>query len=260
MIAPPDAPATVCLFALDGLPGVTLDELDALAERQTRTERKYLVSSEHLAAAMELLPVRPRVLDIDDRRRFRYESIYFDTPGFDSYLDAARRRPQRFKVRTRTYVDAGRCWIEAKFRTRTGRTEKRRAEIALGDGGRLSEESLAFLDGFPLVRPHLAHLGPALRTRYGRSTLVLGSSRVTIDVDLDCSVPGRSAGGVGVGDLIIIETKGDRAVGDFDRALWSLHVRPSAISKYGLGMAALHPHLPSNAWRRILDRHVAPTL
>ena len=259
MIAPPDAPATVSFSALDDLPGVTLDELDALAERQTRTERKYLVTSGQLAAALELLPARPEVLDIDGRRRFAYESLYFDTPGFDSYLDAARRRPRRFKVRTRTYVDSGRCWIETKFRTRTGRTEKRRSEIALGDAGRLSEESLAFLHGFPLVRPHLAHLGPALRTGYGRSTLVVGTSRVTIDVGLECSVPGRPAEGVGVGELIVIETKGDRAVGDFDRALWSLHVRPSAISKYGLGMAALHPHLPSNAWHRTLGRHVEPS-
>ena len=123
-----------------------------------------------------------RVLDIDGRRGFRYESLYFDTPEFDSYLGAARRRPDRFKVRTRRYLDADGCWIEVKLRNRHGQTVKHRHPHEAAEFGQLSPGSLAFVSSFPRLRDLAHRLEPAMTTRYQRSTLLIGDARATIDV------------------------------------------------------------------------------
>jgi hypothetical protein len=40
--------------------------------------------------------------------------------------------------------------------------------------------------------------------------------------------------------------------------LRELGVRPVSVSKYCVGVAALHPELPSNPWRRTLRRYFGP--
>ena len=40
-----------------------------------------------------------------------------------------------------------------------------------------------------------------------------------------------------------------------DEILRTLGVRPVSVSKYCVGIAALHPELPSNAWHQTLRRY-----
>ena len=90
---------------------VTLDELNAAAALQTRRDRKYVLTPDELGRLLADLPPA-RVLEIDGSRSFAYDSTYFDTPELDAYRLAATRRRRRFKVRTRTYVDTGSCFVE----------------------------------------------------------------------------------------------------------------------------------------------------
>ena len=57
-------------------------------------------------------------------------------------------------------------------------------------------------------------------------------------------------------DLAIVETKSAGAASEVDRLLWRAGHRPVRISKYGAGMAALHPDLPRLKWHRVLDTHL----
>jgi hypothetical protein len=41
--------------------------------------------------------------------------------------------------------------------------------------------------------------------------------------------------------------------------MWSRGHRPARISKYGVGMAALHPDLPRLKWHRALNKHLGLT-
>lgn len=241
------------LSQIDELDAVGLDELNHHAALQTRTDRKYLVSPAQLDTLIERTAADVRVLDIHGRRGFRYESLYFDTPDFDSYLSAARRRPDRFKVRTRRYLDADGCWVEVKLRDRHGRTVKHRSPHEADEFGQLSASSLAFVSSFPRLTDLAHRLEPVMTTRYRRSTLLIGASRATIDVGVTCSADGRT---VDLGDTVVVETKSAGGIGPVDRVLWDLHVRPGTISKFCLGVAALHPELPSNKWHRTLRCHV----
>jgi len=67
--------------------------------------------------------------------------------------------------------------------------------------------------------------------------------------------PARGRGTVALPEMAIVETKTAARVSQADRLLWRSGRRPTQISKYGTGLAALRPELPSTKWHRILRRH-----
>lgn len=235
---------------VDALKPIGLADLNNTASLLTRKDRKYLVAM----AVARLLVVQGelRVLEIEGRRSFHYESVYFDTPDRVSYLAAAHKRRRRFKVRTRSYVDSGLCSLEVKTRERRGLTEKHRLPYRMERRAQLDGEALEFIDGFEDIAPIRRQLEPVLTTRYERTTLFEpgSGSRVTIDTNLRCERPSGSS--VSLSENAIVETKTSGQPCAIDHVLWKLHQRPTKISKYCTGLAALTPGLPANKWNRVL--------
>jgi hypothetical protein len=244
--------------ALAQLPPIGLDEVIAIADLQTRRDRKYLLPTESAHAVLE--GIDARALDIGGRRRFRYESIYFDTRTWDSYLGAARRRPRRFKVRTRTYLDSHECVLEVKVRDHRGNTVKHRHPYETCSRDRLTADGTVFVGSIDAVAPHAHLLHPVITISYERTTLVLddGSDRIPVDDAATWSADDRGA--VTLRGLTLIETKTPGPPSALDRALWRAGHRPVTISKYCTGMALLHGDLPANKWHRVLHRDVVPNL
>lgn len=234
---------------------VDLDELLAIAGLQTRRDRKYLVPFETIA---DLLAdtVGLRALDIDGLRSFRYESLYFDTDSHLSYLGAARRRPHRFKVRTRTYLDTATSLLEVKVRDPRGLTVKHRLDYDITHRRELTDDARTFIRSVEPAATVADDLRPALTTTYHRSTLVTrdGSARTTIDTDVAWHAHDGTS--TSLPAMALIETKSAGPPCAIDRALWRRGHRPVTISKYCTGLAALHPDLPANKWHRILWRHL----
>jgi len=249
----------------------TLDELNAAAGLLTRVDRKYLLPLTTAQAVVDALEGQARALAIDGQRRFAYASAYFDTPGLDAYLLAARKRRRRFKVRTRTYLDSGTCFLEVKTRGARGATVKQRMPYALDDADRLTAEGRAFVAGCleraQVCSPgHAAALAdslvPVLATSYERTTLHLpqARARVTVDTGLtwtDLSADGAPMREASADGLVIVETKNPATPSPTDRLLWAQGHRPAKISKFATGMALLHPELPANKWHRVLGRELA---
>ena len=252
----PASPALV-----ETLRPVGLDELVGTAELLTRIDRKYVVPVADLDVLLSGTGPGTRVLQIDGRRRFGYRSVYFDTPALDSYLSTARRRRQRFKVRTRSYLDSGLHVLEVKTRGPRGLTVKQRLPYT-GDGHGLDRgdrERVAALLGQRGIAVDPTALQPVLTTRYDRTTLLLasGTSRLTVDTGLTWSLVGAEPATAAT-DRAVVETKSGRGTSEVDRLLWSLGRRPSSLSKYGTGLAILRPELPANRWRPVLRGRLIP--
>ncbi|MEH1129771.1 polyphosphate polymerase domain-containing protein [Micromonospora sp. CPCC 206061] len=242
------------LWSLDP---VGLDELVACAALQTRFDRKYLLPVQRVPELLAGLDPATRVLEIDGRRSFGYESVYFDTPDLVSYRLATYRRRRRFKIRTRTYLDSNQCWLEVKTRGARECTVKDRLpyEPAWRDAITPGRDYVDHVLDNLAIDSRRMSFSPTLISRYDRITLLLpgAAARVTIDTDLafeaaDCRrlhLPG----------LVIVETKTGATPSAVDRALWTGSLRPIRISKYGTGLAALRPDLPALPWRRTLRRH-----
>ncbi|MFC4530630.1 polyphosphate polymerase domain-containing protein [Sphaerisporangium dianthi] len=248
---------TPMMAALERLAPVGLAELIDRAALQTRVDRKYLVPAEALPRLLEQLTPYAQALDIDGARSFRYKSVYFDTPGLDSYYGAAYRRRRRFKVRTRSYVDSAQCWLEVKVSGARESVTKHRLPYHPQDcdtvhpGRDFVDEALARESLGPATRNSL---DPVLITEYHRATLLLpgAASRVTIDTGLAWQAAGST---LRLPGLAVVETKTTSAATPVDRMLWQLGIRPSRISKYATGLAALRVDLPDVPWRRTLRRH-----
>ena len=289
----PQAPTSAPLSA-DHLASISLAELNGAAGLLTRVDRKYLVPLERAQSLVDGLTSDARVLDIDGRRRFSYASTYFDTPGLEAFMLAARKRRRRFKVRTRTYLDSGLCFLEVKTRGARGTTVKRRMGYHPDDASRLTGPGRAFVaaclastgvTGPAAAQQVAAALRPVLATTYERTTLHLpeAEARATIDTALTWRrltpvARERTAVGAGapqalrpahltaaiddgepvaVGGVAVVETKNPATPSPADRALWDAGHRPTRISKYATGMALLHPELPANRWYRTLTHELA---
>ena len=173
----------------------TLAELNSAAGLLTRVDRKYLVPLKSAQDLVDGLAPHAQVLAIDERRRFSYASTYFDTPELDAFMLTARKRRRRFKVRTRTYLDSGLCFLEVKTCGARGTTVKRRMGYHADDASRLTGPGRAFVaaclastgvTGSAAAHEVAAALRPVLATTYERITLHLprAEARATIDTAL----------------------------------------------------------------------------
>jgi hypothetical protein len=242
---------------VDRMHAIGLDELVERAPLLTRLDRKYILPLTDLPTMLDGLPREVRILEIDGRRDFGYQSRYFDTPRLDSYLGAAHRRHRRFKIRIRSYLDTDLRFLEVKTRGRRGTTVKHRVPYAVV-GDQLGIDARAHIDAVLTragIRGRLPQLIATLTTNYRRTTLFLPAtgSRVTIDTGLTWALPDGTA--IQICDRAIVETKSDQTASEVDRLLWSLRHRPCSVSKYGTGLAALRPELPANHWLPVLRRH-----
>lgn len=259
-------PATTRRVELASLPTTSLERLLGQAALQTRIDRKYVLPAEDVAVVLGLVEGPVEVLRIDGRERFGYHSTYFDTPGLDSFHLAGRGRRRRFKVRARVYRDSGDTWLEVKTRGPRGTTMKDRLPYDLADAGRLTPAAAEFvsrtLSARAVDRVAVADLAPALHTSYDRTTLLLAgdgsASRATIDTRLTWRRPG-SRRLLATPGTVIVETKGGSAPSALDRALWRCRIRPSRVSKYGTGLAALDDDLPDLTWHRVLTHDLIPS-
>ncbi|MFT4231056.1 MAG: polyphosphate polymerase domain-containing protein [Microbacterium sp.] len=251
------------MTSLRDFDSVSLDELMATASLLARVDRKYVVPRSCLADVVAQLDPRTRVLEIDGSRDFAYESVYFDTPDLLSFRMAARPRRRRFKLRTRTYLDTGGSYLEIKTRGARGTTVKERDEYDAAQRATLTsrarDEVATALDAIGIAGERAHDLDATLMTRYRRTTLLApdGVGRTTIDTELAWLPPG--APGLRLPDVAIVETKSPSSASQVDRALWRAGHRPTSISKYATGLAALDPRLPRNRWARLLRGPFAQT-
>lgn len=242
---------------------IGLDELIAEAELLTRVDRKYVLSAEEAGTVLADLPSATRVLTMEGRRSFAYESYYFDTEDLLSFRMAAHGRRRRFKLRTRSYVDTEDAFLELKTRGARSATVKDRIDYEFTARDELTDVGRTYaavgLENLGLHSLDVSDLLPTLATRYNRTTLLApnGGGRATIDASLSWELADGQE--LRVPGLIIIETKSGLRTGDLDRLLWRHGVRPSTISKYGTGLAAMRPDLPSNKWARVLNQRFHPS-
>jgi hypothetical protein len=103
----------------------SLTEVTEQAALRVRVDRKYMVPVDHFGELMARLSQRYTVLEIDGRRAFAYESVYFDTSDLLTCRQHLQGRRRRYKVRTRAYLDTAYCAFEVKFNGARSRPSRR---------------------------------------------------------------------------------------------------------------------------------------
>jgi hypothetical protein len=242
---------------LYGLPPVSLGELEATASLQQRTDRKYLATWEQLDELLTALAGDHASLQIDGARVFTYRSRYFDSDSLGAFRAHVQGRRRRYKCRARHYVDSDRYVFEVKLKGRRGETVKHQLPCSPEEYEAFTARAHAFASEWvqdAYGRP-VGALGPSLETHYRRLTLVAAdrSQRVTVDFALTFDDGSGTVSQLDPGH-VIVETKG-HGMGDADRVLRDLGVRPVSCSKYCIGVGLLRDDVKANTFHRLLRRY-----
>ena len=230
-------------WLLNSFDPLSLADLNTKAEMMARIDNKYVVARAALAEVIPALAQHFDILDIDDRRAFTYDTRYFDDALHSAYYEHHQGRRKGFKVRTRSYADAGLCYLEVKVKGTRGMTMKNRIPHDPAASDRLTDAARTYVDDV-----YSSHYGMPFRydlrwtldIRYRRITLVAkdGGERMTIDTDL--AFTSGTASKRCSSDMFIIETKSALGRGFADLCLRRVHERPmKKCSKYCIGMASL---------------------
>ncbi|MCC6267870.1 MAG: polyphosphate polymerase domain-containing protein [Dehalococcoidia bacterium] len=224
---------------------VSLAEMDSVALFERR-DTKFVLSETRLAAFLEALAGRYRVLEIDDTRVHGYRTVYFDTPGLGLFYDHHNARARRFKVRSRMYVDSHASYFEIKAKDGRENTVKSRTRTQRMVTAVSPVESTFIETHAPYP---LGELAPRLLNSFSRITLVdlERGERLTLDLGLTFAANGEVAGLPG---LVVAELKQPRAAHDspFLALARETNLHPSGFSKYCIGVSLLYPGIKHNAF------------
>ena len=217
---------------------VELDEMGTV-RYMNRVDTKYLFPVSRLPHLLANVQKEYKALEMEKMRRFRYKTVYFDTPDLRFYNQHVTGKLNRTKVRIRTYESNGLTFLEVKQKSNKGRTSKSRQEKEPGDMNHI-EQSRLFLN--ELLSSEAENLKAVINTGFTRITLVSfeKSERITIDYDLRWNnLRGET---VSMPFLAIAEIKSDKSStqSPFFRQLKQMGIRKSGFSKYALGMAMVN--------------------
>jgi VTC domain len=206
---------------------ISLEQLDERAALLRRVDNKYVADRDTLAQVVERLADDHDVLEIDGRRVFGYDTVYYDTDDLRCFRDHNEDVRPRFKARRRCYVDAGDCVCEVKVKREDGETDKQQADdldTALREAG---------------IEPP-GDLHEVLRTTFDRVTLAAREGGARLTIDLGVTLATMDGGSVTMRDgLALAESKSEDGDSPADRALTELGARPVSLSKYRIGIDAL---------------------
>lgn len=242
-------------------PSISLDDTNKLAQMLSRIDNKYVVSFEQFGSFLASVEGDFAVLEIGERREFTYLSCYYDDK-YQCYFEHHQGRRQRFKARTREYVDGGGMkFFEVKLKGIRGLTAKHRIKSDFLVAPQIDGEYLEMLQEKYSCQYHKdmpLDLSPALLIGYKRCTLVAlrGGERVTVDYLINFAKPGHEDEAIQIGNgFIIVETKSGDGKGLADRALKKLNIRKaSACSKYCIGVNLVGGVAKNNNFRKTIDR------
>jgi hypothetical protein len=228
---------------------ISLAQMDSVA-LMDRADTKYVMNMWQLVQSLAMLSDQYWMLEIDGLRAQHYQTIYFDTVDLALYAAHHDQKRNRYKVRSRRYVDSSLSFLEVKLKTNRDHTIKSRTQTR-DLVTRFTPETGSFLNThFPLTAELLS---PRLWNDFYRVTLVSKSrqERLTLDMNVQLRSDWRAAS---LSDIAIAEVKQSKLDrdSDFGRLMRAMNIRPTGFSKYCIGISLLYPQVKHN--------HFKPTL
>ncbi len=233
-------------LSLNNYPPISLSKMEDVA-LLNRTDTKYVLPVATLQQIMPQLSDAYSALVVNKQRCSHYQTLYFDTTAFALYHRHHAGILDRYKVRSREYVNSQLAFLEVKHKTNKGRTIKSRVQTPELTTSFVRETS-EFLHSAYLY--DTAELEPKLWVDYTRITLVSHrrKERATVDLDLSYNWNGQT---ISLPHLAIVEIKqeGFSHRSDIERHLHRHQVRATGFSKYCIGISLLYPEIKHNNFK-----------
>jgi len=217
---------------------IDINKLESVS-LNNRTETKYLIPIQDLLSFLESVESTHRILEINDKRTQTYETYYYDTSGLKMYVAHHNKKANRYKIRTRQYIESNLFFLEIKNKSNKGKTIKKRLKLSSGSIEH-NQKAIDFIsEKSPFVQ---SELSAVLANTFQRITLVDNAltERLTIDVDLKAWEVKNNKNSIHLSNIAIIELKRDaNSVADTHKKLLELRIKPMGFSKYAMASSLL---------------------
>ena len=229
---------------------ISLAEMDSV-RLMNRIDTKFVTSYDNFIKLIPFLKENYYLQDIDGRRYGFYHTIYYDTQGFDMYLNHHNGRKTRKKVRMREYTESRECFLEVKLKNNKGRTAKKRIRVPAEEENYLfASDAEPFLQNTALY--HNKDLLAHLENNFDRITMVnkAKTERLTIDMNLSFNnfVTDKK---IQIRNLVVIELKQDgNQPSPLKSILSDYRIQKQSFSKYCVGAALTNSELKSNRFKK----------
>lgn len=231
---------------------ITLDEMGNV-RLMDRVDSKYVFPIAQLLPLLHEMSSCYRLLEINNIRLHRYESLYYDTPDFRFYSKHQAGKLNRHKFRFRKYVDSGGLtYFEIKFKNNKARTIKKRVKM-MEIGNKIEGDAESFLKKITPFSPEI--FAPKIWVNYSRMTFVnkFSQERLTVDTNLHYVKAGAEDNPfvVRFPQMVISEVKRDKtsSASPFIRIVRSNGIREGSLSKYCFGVYNLFGDLKKNNFK-----------
>ncbi len=228
---------------LQQLETFSLQELEN-ADLLERKDFKYVFNRKHLNDILQNIAPHYKILRIQDFYYTDYLTHYYDTKEFKFYTQHHNGEANRYKIRTRNYVQSNISFFEIKFKNNKNWTSKERYRIESLDQN--LDKHISAVTAEPLYK--------CLVVKYARITLLSKdhSEKITLDCDLSYQSNGVTKS---FSDICIAEVKSKTAHPYFFRKyLKELGYRSMGLSKYCFGIANCYKHLKQNNFKQTISK------
>lgn len=224
---------------------ISLKEMDRVS-LMDRVDTKFYFNEEYLAPVLKSIQQNYNVLEIEGVRMMPYESLYYDTADKQMLRWHQNGKLNRYKIRRRKYMLTGQDFLEIKFKSNKGNTEKTRRLFNVN-----KEEDRKFIhENTPFS---LNDLDNVLNNSFQRIMLVnrVSAERVTIDLNVSFG-EGDNTEMTKLEKLVVLEVKSERSGGmsEIERKLKEFQIYPNGFSKFITGMYIFHKDLKFNRFKR----------
>lgn len=220
-----------------------------------RVDTKYMVYKHQLPYILQNLCAYYYVHTIQNTCIRTYNTVYYDTPHVQMYLDHHNKKPNRLKLRAREYGITGDVFCEIKRKNNKGRTRKKRIVIHKQEWLTMLQQPQTACFVQQYLPYDISTLSPQVQTGFKRITLVnyAYTERITIDIDLNFynytthkQQPMEA--------LVIIELKQNAHSPSYIKQVLSdMRVKPHKISKYCLGTMLTRSDVKTNRFKGKLN-------
>lgn len=204
-----------------------------------RIDDKYVIDVNMLPEVLDAINDTYSLLQIEQDKIFEYDTMYYDTDDYALYHMHHSGKKNRFKIRTRRYVETNTLFYELKIKNNKGLTNKIRKEsnslnnkIEFDSYFLGSELNIKFNDYKPKVS-----------VQYQRITLLNKKHQQRVTIDLNILFKNLDSGFTqSLDSLAIIEIKRNKLDRDSKHSaihniLKKLGYRTTTFSKYCMGCA-----------------------
>lgn len=223
---------------------ISLEEMDAV-KLMNRTDTKFVLNRSFFNLILPQLAESYRVLEIAGGRLANYRTLYYDTEGFQLFLDHHNEKGDRYKIRIRNYVESNLYFLEIKRKFK-GRTDKKRTKVEDFEL-ELSPDSVQYINN---VVSDKIKVVPKLWNSFERITLVNNREVERLTLDLNLTFEWQDKKRI-FDHLVVAELKQENV--NRKSLFYSLmkkhSIRPNSISKYCVGGITLNPELKNNNFK-----------